>query len=581
MSHDEVLARCLADIEQGAAIDECLARYPDYADELKPLLQLVTQLSPRPRPEMSPAAFARGRVALAAQARYHQSLHEPFQAASSNGAINYPTPGAQPPRRVAPLVPPPARPFLLARRLTNALIAALLVVSLLTLTRQIRTSLPNSSLYPAKIFVENLQGYLMVAAGQRALWHARQVEWRLYELDQLARLGETNAALEAAVETNAISALTASASLPTEERTRFLEIWLGELEEARPETTQITTIMTLGRVIAAVETAADGGMTPTVLPVVAPPAAATPVPAETPTINLLPTVSPTAATGPSANNGRVLLPTPTPTPILVTAPAFNPLPATAAATTAPPAFAATVPAPPVVEQLPRTDEQDTDDGNDAPAPATNTPVRTAPAPTNTSEPPTATFTLPPPTPTWTPAPSVTPVPTSTARPITTASATAAEPTNTPSDTRPTTTPTTPGATPSPAGTTPASGTNTPLPIESTTPNPTATIPATATPTTANPTATSWLTPLPLPTRITEATPAPSNTAAPTPVPDTATPLHTATQPEPIAPTEEPTREATATPQPTFAVVTPTPDTLATSSALPATATPTRTPRKRN
>ena len=50
MSIDEILAQCLADIERGATLDDCLARYPQAAGELQPLLLLALQLRAAPPP---------------------------------------------------------------------------------------------------------------------------------------------------------------------------------------------------------------------------------------------------------------------------------------------------------------------------------------------------------------------------------------------------------------------------------------------------------------------------------------------------------------------------------------------------
>jgi hypothetical protein len=70
MNLDELLEECLSKIEQGASVAECIARYPDYAAELEPLLRLATMLSEAtPRP-MSDEAFVSGRRALAEAARY-------------------------------------------------------------------------------------------------------------------------------------------------------------------------------------------------------------------------------------------------------------------------------------------------------------------------------------------------------------------------------------------------------------------------------------------------------------------------------------------------------------------------------
>jgi len=58
----QALDECLALLKQGeATLDECLARYPGCASELRPLLEIVLELRTLPRPTSSRAAFAAGK----------------------------------------------------------------------------------------------------------------------------------------------------------------------------------------------------------------------------------------------------------------------------------------------------------------------------------------------------------------------------------------------------------------------------------------------------------------------------------------------------------------------------------------
>lgn len=68
---ERALDACLVSIREGSAsLDECLARYPDHAAELRPLLELATSLERVPVPEPDPSRAAAGRGAmLAALAR--------------------------------------------------------------------------------------------------------------------------------------------------------------------------------------------------------------------------------------------------------------------------------------------------------------------------------------------------------------------------------------------------------------------------------------------------------------------------------------------------------------------------------
>ena len=59
---NDVLDESLALIEEGkATIGECLARHPEYAADLRPLLEVAVEIHRLPRPTSSPAAFAAGK----------------------------------------------------------------------------------------------------------------------------------------------------------------------------------------------------------------------------------------------------------------------------------------------------------------------------------------------------------------------------------------------------------------------------------------------------------------------------------------------------------------------------------------
>ena len=53
-SLDEVLDRCLSRLGEGSAdVDRCLAEYPDWASELRPLLEAAVEAA-RDRPALEP-----------------------------------------------------------------------------------------------------------------------------------------------------------------------------------------------------------------------------------------------------------------------------------------------------------------------------------------------------------------------------------------------------------------------------------------------------------------------------------------------------------------------------------------------
>jgi hypothetical protein len=56
---EKILDVLIEEIEKGENIDTCLEKYPEYAEELKPLLLLAAGIEESPRPEIDPVAFKR------------------------------------------------------------------------------------------------------------------------------------------------------------------------------------------------------------------------------------------------------------------------------------------------------------------------------------------------------------------------------------------------------------------------------------------------------------------------------------------------------------------------------------------
>ena len=58
----DILDECLKLLaEDGATVEECLALYPQYANDLRPLLEIALKIDRLPRPSPNPAAFAAGK----------------------------------------------------------------------------------------------------------------------------------------------------------------------------------------------------------------------------------------------------------------------------------------------------------------------------------------------------------------------------------------------------------------------------------------------------------------------------------------------------------------------------------------
>ncbi|MCX6044078.1 MAG: hypothetical protein NT075_03120 [Chloroflexi bacterium] len=234
MTFEDILARCLDDLEQGETIEHCVARYPQHAAELISLLNLAVAVRGTPQPRLSASGFARGQAVVAAQARLHQAHYAPFNPARGLAAQKLPlqTAPTQPVVAQKFVARPPklAKPFLLIYKAQSALIAILIVLSLFALARNISSSLPGATLYPVKILGENMQGVLLTAAGQQAAWHAHQTEIRLQELTRLGQQDPVaSAQLAQTIDQQVAATLHASNQWPTEQRNQFLLAWLTRL----------------------------------------------------------------------------------------------------------------------------------------------------------------------------------------------------------------------------------------------------------------------------------------------------------------------------------------------------------------
>ena len=65
---NDALDECLGLLVTGqVTLQECLERYPQHTDDLRPLLQIALRIDRLPRPISSPTAFAAGRQALLAR----------------------------------------------------------------------------------------------------------------------------------------------------------------------------------------------------------------------------------------------------------------------------------------------------------------------------------------------------------------------------------------------------------------------------------------------------------------------------------------------------------------------------------
>ncbi|MBP7688267.1 MAG: hypothetical protein KA765_10180 [Thermoflexales bacterium] len=167
----EILDLCVTDIRAGrTTLAACLARYPQYAEELSAMLSVATQLPALPAASLS----AEKRQAIQAQL---------LKQAAQRPSVPVPT------RRAAPAKP-------VWRRWLPALAAVVVILSLAGwgVTSASAASLPGDLLYPIKRLSEQMAVALTPAMDLPNL-HTAMAQRRLTEYTDLAARGELQPAL--------------------------------------------------------------------------------------------------------------------------------------------------------------------------------------------------------------------------------------------------------------------------------------------------------------------------------------------------------------------------------------------------
>lgn len=162
----EILEKCLVEIEQGADVDTVLFRYPEYADELRPVLQAAVEAKVMAAPEPSAEVARRNRAKV-------------LQRAAE--------------MREAKVNPSSSRVwFASLRRLAVTLaVVTVLFVSGTGLVGASANTLPGDNLYPVKRTWEGVQLLFAFDPQQRAQLEIEQENERLSELDELFAEGRS------------------------------------------------------------------------------------------------------------------------------------------------------------------------------------------------------------------------------------------------------------------------------------------------------------------------------------------------------------------------------------------------------
>lgn len=165
---EEILDLCLKEIRaKRATVRDCLKKYPQYADELEPLLRTAGALEAAPEAKPSLAFKLRTRAQLAQLS-----------------------------------APASARPFAFFTRWSFATAAAILLVVLglsSGLVYSANDSLPDSPLYPIKRTAESVQILFAPDSETRARTYMTFAERRLDEAKALANKPESSALAEQAI----------------------------------------------------------------------------------------------------------------------------------------------------------------------------------------------------------------------------------------------------------------------------------------------------------------------------------------------------------------------------------------------
>ncbi len=202
---DDCLERLLVN---GETVEDCLAVYPQQADDLKPLLQIALDTKKAATIEPSPEFRARARY------QFHAALQETASPKSS--------------------------PFSFWRARWATVLTTILVMLLASggMVAAARTSMPDSPLYPIKLAVEQLQIRLTFSDVGKANLYAQFADRRVTEIIYIAQKGNTTLAEEVTQRLDNQLAMIATLASDKEKVSRILTE-AGQLSPTETETPTI------------------------------------------------------------------------------------------------------------------------------------------------------------------------------------------------------------------------------------------------------------------------------------------------------------------------------------------------------
>jgi hypothetical protein len=183
----DILESCLTELENGAQVESLLARYPAYAEELRPILIAVLEAKKMSAPEPSREAVVRGRARLMQRV---SAIREEKTA----------------PRRWV-------SPFFFRKLAVSLVLTLTLALSGTGLVGASSSALPGQNLYPVKRRWENVRLFFTFDAAEKLLLEQEFKHEREHEANELLSEGEQYEVEFSGVLTN-VNGITYISTLP-------------------------------------------------------------------------------------------------------------------------------------------------------------------------------------------------------------------------------------------------------------------------------------------------------------------------------------------------------------------------------
>jgi len=161
----DILEICLQEIENGADVEAALARYPEFAEDLRPILETSIEAKSLAVPDPSPEVVRRNRSKVLQQAAQMREVQ------------------ARPSRRLWS-VP-------LRRALVSLAVISIIFIGTNGLVHASAKTLPGDNLYPVKRSWEDVQVMLTFNTQARTQLEVKQEDERLNELNDLFEKGRS------------------------------------------------------------------------------------------------------------------------------------------------------------------------------------------------------------------------------------------------------------------------------------------------------------------------------------------------------------------------------------------------------